>query len=593
LNLLNCVLPGNSHRALPGAPAGALQPLLSRQLLTLLLPLLLPLLWTVSGLHGLHAQERWRPTPDALAALENVDEPQLRSHIRFLAHDLLEGRGTGTRGDALAQLYIATQFEGLGLQPAAGDGGWYQSVPLVGVTTRAPAEVVFRHGEQSLTLKHHDDTMFVAGRPAEHISLQDAELVFVGYGIQAPEYQWDDFKGVDLKGKVLVVMNNDPESDPELFAGRRRLYYGRWDYKYESAARQGAAGAIIIHTTPSAGYPYQVIQTSWSGEEFELRDSQGPRLDLRGWVTDDGAQRLAALAGHDLDQLRAAAEARDFQPVPLGIRMSLELECQVRQQDTGNVLGLLPGSDPELRRETLVFMAHHDHLGLAEARDARGDNIYNGAIDNASGTAALLTIARAVSALPTPPRRSVLFAAVGAEEQGLLGSRYLANHPPIPAGYLSAVINIDGINHLGRTHDVNLIGNGKSNLDALVEMVARWQGRVVTPDYFPDRGYYYRSDQFSLAKVGVPGIYLHSGINVVGKPDGWGKEQLDRWVEKSYHQPSDEYSDDWDLTGAIDDIRLLAHVGLIIANRSEAPAWNPGDEFEAARKRALAERDQP
>lgn len=535
-------------------------------------------------------QDSWRPRRDNQAAIEQITEQGLRSHIRFLAHDLLEGRGPGSRGDELAQLYLATQFESLGFRPLLPDNQWTQPVPLVGVTTVPQPSVAFTKDGQSLVLNHHTDSMLVAGRPADKISIRDAELVFVGYGIQAPEYSWDDFKGADVKGKILVVMNNDPEDDPKLFAGKRRLYYGRWDYKYEMAAAQGAAGAIIIHTTASAGYPFQVIQTSWSGEEFELKASQGPRLDLRGWVTDEAAQKIFRLAGKSLDELRASAQLHDFKPVPLGVRMSIELGCKVREQSTANVLGILPGSDPKLAKETVIFMAHHDHLGLAQSRDANGDNIYNGAIDNASGAAALLCIARAIAALPTPPRRSILLAAVGAEEQGLLGSKYLADHPPIAPGYMSAVINIDGINFLGRTHDVNLIGNGKSNLDPLIESVAKWQGRVVTPDYFPDRGYYYRSDQFSLAKVGVPGVYLHAGVNVIGKPDGWGKEQLEQWVEKTYHQPSDEYRADWDLSGAIDDIRLLCHVGLIVAGADEAPAWNKGDEFEAARLEAIKSR---
>ncbi len=522
--------------------------------------------------------------------MAQINDSALRAGIRFLADDLLEGRGPGSRGDALAQRYIATQWEALGLKPASEERTWYQAVPLVGVTTRVPPEIVFRRGGKSITLKYIEDMIATSGKAQAKTSVRDAELVFVGYGIQAPEYQWNDFKNTDLKGKILLVMNNDPEDDPNLFAGKRRLYYGRWDYKYEMAAKLGAAGAIIIHTTPSAGYPFQAVQTSWTGEEFELKNTSGPRLDMRGWVSETSAYKLAQLAGQDLDRLRQVAQTREVQPVPLGITLSLELSCQIREQNTGNVLGLLPGSDPEMSRETVVFMAHHDHLGFAAQRDQRGDNICNGAIDNASGTAALLAIARAMAALSDRPKRSILFAAVGAEEQGLLGSKYLAEHSPIHPGDLAAVINIDGVNILGRTHDVNVIGNGKSSLDRWVESVAKWQGRVVTPDYFPDRGYYYRSDQFSLAKVGVPGVYLHSGVNVVGKPDGWGKQQLEEWVEKYYHQPSDEYRDDWDLSGAIDDIRLLAHVGLAIANDPNLPTWNPGDEFEAARNSALKNR---
>ncbi len=550
---------------------------------------------------------QWQPTDDAQAAALKIDAAGLRSHIRFLADDLLEGRGPASRGDQLSQLYISTELESLGIQPAAvgtdGQPSWVQPVPLRGLTTTAPAAIEFKkiatpkNREQTdsthaLTLQHLDDMMAVSGQAEAKVSIDQAELIFVGYGIQAPEYEWNDFKQTDVRGKILVVMNNDPEDDPELFAGRRRLYYGRWDYKYEMAAKLGAAGALIIHTTASAGYPYQVVRNSWSGEEFELAATTGPRTKLKGWLTEDAAQRLIKFSGHDLAQLQQAAQSRDFQPVPLGVKLSIDLQVAVREQTTGNVLGVLPGSDPTLKSEHVVFTAHHDHLGLAEVRDAQGDNIYNGAIDNASGAASLLTIARAIAALPTPPKRSILFAFVGAEEQGLLGSEHLAFDPPIPAGYLSAVINIDGINFLGKAHDVNVIGNGKSNLDAIVERVANWQGRTVVPDYFPDRGYYYRSDQFSLAKVGVPGVYLHSGINIVDRPDGWGKEQLEAWVEKTYHQPSDEYDPSWDLAGAIDDARLLMHVGLEVAGQAEMPQWIPGDEFEAARRAAISARDQ-
>lgn len=534
------------------------------------------------------AQTALTPPAAQVASAElAITDSALRGHIRFLADDLLEGRGPGSRGDELAQRYIAAHFEALGLKPAAPGGGWFQSVPLVGVTAHVPASIKLSQGNNALELKRHDDYVFASGKPQESVAIKDAEIVFVGYGMQAPEYQWDDFKGADLKGKILLVMNNDPADDPQLFGGKRRLYYGRWDYKYASAAKQGAAGALIIHTTESAGYPFQVVQTSWSGEEFELAASAGPRLEMRGWLTDDASQRLVQLAGKNLDELRAAAERRDFKPVPLGIQLSLDFDCTVRKQQTANVIGLLPGSDPELSKQAVIFMAHHDHLGLAKERNAEGDAIYNGAVDNASGAAALLAIARACASLPHRPARSLLFAAVGAEEQGLLGSLYFGEHPPLAAGNLAAVINIDGLNIIGPTKDVNVIGLRKSDLDALVNGIARWQDRVVTPDEFPDRGYYYRSDQFSLAKVGVPGVYLHSGVNVIGKPEGWGKEQLEEWTRTKYHQPSDEYDDAWDLRGAVNDVRLLYHVGLLAAERKEMPKWNAGDEFEAARQAAL------
>jgi Zn-dependent M28 family amino/carboxypeptidase len=519
-----------------------------------------------------------------------ITESVLRGHIRFLADDLLEGRGPSSRGDALTQLYLQTQFQVHGLKPGGPDGAWIQPVPLVGVTTTPPAKVEFRKGDNQVALANYDEIVTSLDKPAESVSIKDAEVVFVGYGIVAPEYDWNDFKGVDLKGKILLMMNNDPADDPAIFEGKKRLYYGRWDYKYASAAAQGAAGAIIIHTTPSAGYPFQVIQTSWTGEEFELRDATGPRMQMRGWVTEDAARRIVDLSGKDLDALRAAAEKRDFQPVALGTTVSLDLKARVRTQDTANVLGVLPGSDPQLKDEYVVVMAHHDHLGLAAQRDATGDNVYNGAIDNASGTAGMLAIVKAFTMMPERPRRSILFAAVGAEEQGLLGSKYFAANPTIPAGNLAAVVNIDGLSFLGKTEDINVIGFGKSSLDKIVRSIADRQQRLVLPDAFPDRGYYYRSDQFSLAQIGVPGVYLHSGTMVRGKPEGWGKEQLDEWVQKVYHQPSDEYRADWDLGGAVEDLHLLFHVALQVANDNELPSWTPGDEFEAARKRAISAR---
>jgi len=536
------------------------------------------------------ADEPVLPTDEAQRVAEQfIHEGSLRGHIRFLADDLLEGRAPGTPGDLITQRYITSQFEVLGLKPGAPGGGWLQQVPLVGVTAHAPPSITLRNKDKTLELKRHDDFILTSGMPTNRVGFDNAELIFVGYGMIAPEYNWDDFKGIDLHGKVLLIMNNDPADDPALFAGKRRLYYGRWDYKYAMAAQQGAAGAIIIHTTPSAGYPYHVVQSSWTGEEFELKDTAGPRVEVRGWFTEDAARKVVALSGHDLNQLRAAAERRDFHPVPLGTKFSVALGCDVREQQTANVLAVLPGTDPQLSQEMVIYMAHHDHIGIVETPDAQGDRICNGAIDNASGVAALLSIASAYAHSP-PPKRSILFAAVGAEEQGLLGSAYLAQHPPIPAGKLAVVLNIDGINHLGATHDVQLIGSGKSTMDEIVNQVATWQHRVVTPDQFPDQGFYYRSDQFSLAKIGVPGVYLHSGTDVIGKPEGWGRQQEEEWIATHYHQPSDEYSDAWDLAGAVSDTRLLFFTGLQAAQQEELPAWVAGDEFEAARKAALESR---
>ena len=523
------------------------------------------------------------------AAASHITETKLRADIRFLADDLLEGRGPGTRGDKLAQRYIVSQFESLGLKPAAPGGKWTQEVPLVGVTTKPPKQLTFSGNDQTAEFKNYDDYIMASGQPVKQSSIEDAEVVFVGYGIQAPEYQWDDFAGVDVKGKVLLIMNNDPARDPEIFAGRTRLYYGRWDYKYEKAAEMGAIGAFIIHTTESAGYPYQVVQTSWTGEQMALAGKQKGRLPMEGWLTEDASRKLVKMAGKDLDELRKAAESRDFKPVPLNTKVSVDLKCLVESRTTANVLGLLKGSDPQLSKEWVIYMAHHDHIGKTENRDPDTDNIYNGAVDNASGVGAMLSIARAAASLPKSerPKRSILFAAVGAEEQGLLGSAYLAQNPPVPAGNLAAVLNMDGLNILGRTEDVVIIGRGKSDMDKIVERLTKWQKRVPVSDQFPDRGSYYRSDQFSLAKIGVPAVYLSSGVHVIGKPDGWGRDKLREWTETIYHQTSDEYSDDWDLAGAIEDTELMFYAGMQAANQPELPAWNPGDEFEAARKAAL------
>jgi Zn-dependent M28 family amino/carboxypeptidase len=436
-------------------------------------------------------------------------------------------------------------------------------------------------------LKWRDDYIAVSGLQSEKVSVDDAELVFVGYGIQAPEYKWDDFKGMSLKGKVLVMLNNDPDWDPKLFAGTRRLYYGRWTYKYESAARQGAAGAIIIHTTPSAGYPWQVIQSSWGGEQFELPAENEPRVQIRGWTTETATRQLFAAAGQNLDRLVAAARSRSFRPVPLGIRTSIAFTNKLSRVQTANVAGLMRGSDPKLAEEVVVFSAHHDHFGIGEP-DATGDRIYHGALDNASGCSQVLAIARSFAALAERPRRSILILFVAGEERGLLGSQYYALHPTFPAGKIAANVNYDGGNIFGRTHDVTLVSAGKSSLDRTAQAIAQRQGRVLQPDQFPDRGYYYRSDQFAFAKIGVPALYFASGTDFVGRPAGWGKWKLVEWEQKQYHQPSDKLDGTWNFDGMIEDAQLGLLAGWLIAQADAMPTWNPGDEFEAARTNALA-----
>ncbi|HUP20076.1 MAG TPA: M28 family peptidase [Gemmatimonadota bacterium] len=512
-------------------------------------------------------------------AAGTITADRLFAHTRFLSDDRLEGRGPASEGEALAQMYIAAQLEAEGLEPAGEDGSWLQGFDLVGLTVPAPAALAAAGPEGSLSFAWREDWIASPGRQEGHSALEDLEVVFVGYGIVAPEEAWDDYGDTDVAGKVLLFLNNDPTGDR--FAGDVRLYYGRWSYKYEIAAEKGAAGALVIHTTPSAGYGWNVVQSSWSGTQYELPAGDEPRTEVEGWMTEDAARRLVALGGHDLDALTAAAQDPSFEAVPLGVTVSTAFDSDLRRTASANVIGRLPGSDPVLSKEHVLFTAHYDHLGVGEPVD--GDSIHNGARDNALGTATLLALARAYAALPDRPARSLLFAAVGAEEQGLLGSAWLAREPVIPNCDIVANLNMDGGNIWGVTTDVRQVGRGKSDLDRLLDRHAEAAGRRVLAEEFPDKGYFYRSDQFSFAKVGIPAIYLDEGVEFVGRPDGWGEERIEEWLAEDYHQPSDEVTPDWDLSGAVEDARLLFRVGLDVAGSPDRPAWTPGDEFEATR----------
>jgi Zn-dependent M28 family amino/carboxypeptidase len=530
------------------------------------------------------AEER---NSDADEAANQISGDYIRKIVKEISDDKYEGRGPSSRGDVAARRYLAAELEALGLEPGGSNGSWEQPFQLVGVNTNQPGEWLFTRGDDSLTLKQWDEFIVNSGVQSERAEFENAEIVFVGYGIQAPEFDWDDYKGHDLNGKVLLIMNNDPDWDPELFAGETRLWYGRWDYKYQSAANQGAVGAIIIHTTPSAGYPFQVLQTSGTGPQFELPAGDEQRSQITAWMPEAAARKLVAMSGLDLDKLREDADNRDFRPVPLGITTSIGMDVEIMRTESANILGLITGSDPDLMDEVVIYTAHHDHLGIGKP-DEEGDAIYNGAYDNASGVGVVMSIARGLKALPRAPRRSILIALVGAEEQGLLGSKYYAEKPTFPSGKIAANINYDGGNIWGHTHDVTFIGLGKSTADQLVRMISDEQGRTVKPDQFPDRGYFYRSDQFSFARIGVPAVYLKPGTDFIDRPDGWGKAQVNHFTEINYHQPSDEYKDSWNFDGAVIDAQLGFWTGLAIANADEMPAWNEGDEFEAARLEALA-----
>ena len=525
------------------------------------------------------------PNPYAASdvAEKAISGDLLRDQITKISSDDFEGRGPTTRGDQATRAYLVDQLKAMGYEPGGENGAWDQPFDLVGVSASMPGKWSFSKGGKTFDAKWYDQYIAGSGVQADKGAIKNAEVVFVGYGIQAPEFGWDDFKGKDLKGKVLLVLNNDPDWDPQLFAGTTRLWYGRWDYKYETAAKQGAAGVIIIHTTPSAGYPFQVVQTSWSGEQFSLPDEGQPHIQVKGWMTEDAAKSLVQLAGKDLAQLVESAKHKEFQPVPLGIKTSMSFTNKVKRGKTANVMGLLKGRDPGLSQELVVYSAHHDHLGIGKP-DATGDKIYNGALDNGSGCAQLLAIAKAFKALPTPPRRSVLILFVAAEEQGLLGSKYYATHPTVPIGKVAVDINYDGGNIWGKTRDVTYVGKGKTSVDPLLDELAGRQGRKVVPDQFPDRGSFYRSDQFSFAKVGVPGVYLGSGTDFIGRPAGWGREQHEAYERKSYHQPSDQIQPDWNFDGMVENARLGFELGVQLANADQGPTWVPGDEFEAARK---------
>jgi Zn-dependent M28 family amino/carboxypeptidase len=537
------------------------------------------------------------PPPEASAgntaedAANQISGEFIRKIVKEIADDRYEGRGPGSRGDVAARQYLARELEALGLEPGGADGSWEQEFVLVSVDSKQPDHWAFQQGDETLTFKQWDDFIVNSGVQQERAEFGDTEVVFVGYGIQAPEFDWDDYKGHDLNGKVLLMMNNDPEWDPDLFGGETRLWYGRWDYKYAKAAEMGAVGAIIIHTTPSAGYPFQVLQTSGTGPQFQLPFGDEPHGQITAWMVEDAARKLVSMAGFDLDELRESADNRDFEPVPLGVTTSIGMDVEIVKTKSANVLGLIPGSDPELKDEVVIYTAHHDHLGIGKPNE-EGDAIYNGAYDNASGVGVVMSIAQGMKALPEAPRRSVLIALVGAEEQGLLGSKYYAENPTFPSGKIAANINYDGGNIWGHTHDVTFVGLGKSTLDQLVKLISAEQERVVKPDQFPSRGYFYRSDQFSFARTGVPAVYLDPGMDFVDRPEGWGKAQINHFTEVNYHQPSDEYEESWNFDGAVTDAQLGFWTGLAVANADEMPTWNTGDEFEAARLKAISAVDE-
>src|SRR5882724_1092044 len=527
-------------------------------------------------------------------ALEAITPDGLLAHIKVLASDEFEGRAPGSKGEDLSVKYITDQFKKIGLKPGNPDGTYTQEVPLAGI--KSEPRMSFVIGDKPMDLKYPDDFVASSARLQPEIKIEKSDVVFVGYGVVAPEYGWDDYKNVDVRGKTLLMLIGDPpvpdpkdpsKLDDKMFEGKAMTYYGRWTYKYEIAAQKGAAAAIIIHETEPAAYPWQVVRSSWGKENFEL-DNPNKNMDAvsaRSWITLEIAKKLFVDCGQDFDALKKSAITKEFRPVALNAKANIEIKQQIRSFKSHNVIGKLEGDDPKLRDEYIIYTAHWDHLGRHP--ELQGDQIFNGAIDNASGVASVIQLAAAFKKLNPPPKRSVLFMATTAEEAGLLGAKYYAEHPLYPLEKTLADINIDGINPWGKTHDLEDLTDRNSSLDELLGQAAARQGRVMKPSSEPEKGGFYRVDSFEFAKAGVPVLHAARGIEIIGKPPEYGKQKRDEFVEKHYHQPSDEVDPSWDLSGAVQDIQPLFEVGYQVANGDEFPEWKASSEFKVKRDAML------
>jgi len=525
------------------------------------------------------------PAAPSGPAEQEIQTGPLTAHIRMLSHDLMEGRAPSTRGGNLAAEYLATQLAAAGIEPAGDGGTYFQQVPIV----ESVVDRSFTLSVPGAVYRYFDDVVAFSGTEQARVHLQ-GDVVFVGHGITAPELKWNDYAGVDVKGKWVLVMVNDPPAPPDeptLFGGNALTYYGRWTYKYEEAARQGAAGAILIHTDESATYPWQVVQASWTGTQYSLPPEAGaPALGIKAWMRNDAARDLVKRGGHDLDQLRAAAVKRGFKAVPLNIRAAATLQQRSSRKTSPNVVGRLRGANEQ---QAVVFTSHYDHFGTRDPRPGDKpdtDRIFNGAYDNASGCGGLLMIAQAMARAGVKPGRSMLFVFTTAEESGLLGAEYFAQHPTMPMNQLLANINVDGINYLGKTSDIVLLGADRSTLGPMAEAMAKERGRTLGADQHPERGYFFRSDHFPFAKAGVPALSISEPRDFIGPNAAELKKKQEAYNATDYHQPSDEFNPSWDFSGAVDDMRLLAQLAWRIAALSELPRYNDGDQFANVRKRS-------
>jgi len=528
---------------------------------------------------------------DALQAANAINKTDLANHIKVLSSDKFGGRAPATEGETLSINYMRDNFKKLNLKPANGDS-YFQKVPLISVEAiNHPHLEVKDKNNNTTNLSYLKDEMVWTRKQIDEASIKDSPMVFVGYGINAPELGWNDYKGLNVKGKTVLMLVNDPgyaTQNPDLFNGNAMTYYGRWDYKYDEAAKQGASAAIIIHQTKPAAYPWSTVSSSWSGPQFDrVRQNKGADLvNIEGWITHDNAQKLMASVGLNLENLEKAAQQKDFKAVPLNLTASVHIENKLHQVDSHNVVAYLPGSThPD---EVFVYMAHWDHLGTDPTIE--GDGIYNGALDNASGSAGLLELAKAFSSLKTKPQRSILFLSLTAEEQGLLGSAYYAAHPLFPLNKTVGGINMDMLNNFGRTRDVTIVGLGMSELDSIIAKQAKLQHRVLKPDAEAEKGYFYRSDHFELSKKGVPMLYPNRGYDDLKRGVAYGMQQAKDYVAHHYHSPKDEFDPNWDLSGAVEDLQLYFYTGLSLANSQQWPNWNPGSEFKALRDKQMQEK---
>ena len=524
------------------------------------------------------------------AAGRAISAEGVLGHIKVLASDEYDGRLPGTRGGELTVEYITTQFKKLGLAPGNPDGTYVQAVSLNGV--RGTAAGSFTAGGHTITLEFPKDAVARTERFLPSVKVADSDVIFVGYGVVAPEYHWDDYKGLDVRGKTLIMLVNDPpvvdpndpsKLDEHMFKGRAMTYYGRWTYKYEIASEKGAAAAIIVHQTEPAAYPWEVVQNSWSGEKFDTAaiNQHMDRVPIESWITLDKARELFSAAGQDFDVLFKSAARADFKPVALKAKANLAVTNALRELTSYNVVARLEGSDAQRRDQYVIYTAHWDHFGRNP--NLVGNQIFHGAADNASGVAGVLEIAQAYRRLARPPARSILFMCVTGEEQGLLGSKWYAAHPLYPLKQTVAEINIDVLNVWGRTRDLTIPGMGQSTLEDTLSGLARARGRRVLPDQEPEKGHYYRSDHFEFAKVGVPAMSYGGGYDYIGRPAGWGMQKHQDYVAHDYHKPSDMVKPDWDLSGAVEDLRLLMELGYTVAQSHDYPQWKPGSEFRARR----------